>query len=1321
MAKFSPPDPFTFEEPSKWPEWKERFMRFRSVSKQKNEDGEVQVSTLIYCMGRQAENIFKSIRFDAVPAPTDAVPHPVDPKEDFAIVMKKFDDYFVPKKNTIHERTKFYHKTQDPGESIESFLRSLYGIAKHCRFEDKEDEHLRDRFISGLSDKEMSKKLQLEQDTLTLDQAVQQARHNELVQSQNEPAKAVNAVRDGGRRQKRRGSGDNPSRSNDGGQRSSQGQRSNQGQRSHDQSQKSKTKCGDCGYVHRSSEPGSCPAIGKTCKNCRRKGHFKAVCRQNVQEVYEDDQQESDYFCGSVNCDDSDPAWRVTLRIGSSQPVDFKIDSGADVSVMSYSRYLSMKPRPVLSDVKANLSSPGGPLNCKGRFIARTQVKGTRYNFRVLVVGNEVETLLGRGVASRMGLIAKIDALEDGVGCLDTDPVKIVLKEDAHPFSVITVRRVSVPLLPRVKEELDRLLVSDVIREVKKPTPWCAPMVPVIKKSGSVRLCVDLKKLNVNVRRERFILPTLEDLTSKLSGATMFSCLDAASGFYQIPLDVESQELTTFLTPFGRYCFKRLPFGITSAPEIFMRKMMEVLDGVEGVFTYMDDVLIYGNTPKEHDDRLANVLDVLKRAGLKLNQDKCSYRQKELKFLGHIFSKDGISADPEKVEAISKMPPPSSVTQLKQVLGMVHYLGSYLPDLHVITRPLNDLLKADVEWIWGSAQVEAFEEMKSLISSTPVLAYYDVNKATTVNADSSSYGLGGVLLQDHEGILKPVAYCSRTLSGAEQRYAQIEKECLAGVWACEKFDRFLCGLESFTLETDHKPLVPLINSRDLDNTPLRCQRLLMRLMRYNAQAKYVPGKDMYVSDALSRSPMSTMALSSTAEVVDLYVQSVVAGFPASPQKRGDLRAATQNDSVLQAAIVFTLTGWPKYLKDVPESLHELYAHRAMLSVTDGLLVFGNRIVIPVVMRHEILSRIHDGHQGITKCLERARLGVWWPGLTADVKRIVTACEHCQIARPTQRKEPLLPTPLPQGPWQRVGADLCQFKGKDYLVLVDYYSRWIEVLRLYKTTAESVISRIEDVFARFGSPKEVISDNGPQFISADFKKLELKHKFNHITSSPYLPNANGEAERAVQTAKRILSQTDHWLGLMVYRDTPIAATGCSPSQLMLGRHIQTTLPVLPAALEPSWPDRETVLHRDQATKETYAEHYNHRHGVRPLQPLQPGESIVMKDDNQKGWNRPGVVSGAADTPRSYIVQTETGTTTRRNRRHLQSAVPTPFVTPKKPVRDPQTYCASPMPGPVETPGGSGSDSGTNQSAASATPELRRSGRSVKRPDRYIENN
>ena len=213
------------------------------------------------------------------------------------------------------------------------------------------------------------------------------------------------------------------------------------------------------------------------------------------------------------------------------------------------------------------------------------------------------------------------------------------------------------------------------------------------------------------MERERYILPTLQDLTSRLAGATVFSSLDAASGFYQIPLHEDSQELTTFITPMGRYCYRRLPFGITSAPEIFMRKMNELLQGLDGTFTYMDDILIYGKDKAEHDERLNKVLKVLASAGLKLNRDKSVIGQSHLKFLGHVFDANGIRSCSDKVRAILEMPAPSSVPQL--------------PDLHVVTRPLKYLLKADAAWFWGPDQEQSFNAVKALVSAAPVLAFYD--------------------------------------------------------------------------------------------------------------------------------------------------------------------------------------------------------------------------------------------------------------------------------------------------------------------------------------------------------------------------------------------------------------------------------------------------------------------------------------------------------------------------------------------------------------------------------------------------------------------
>ena len=268
--------------------------------------------------------------------------------------------------------------------------------------------------------------------------------------------------------------------------------------------------------------------------------------------------------------------------------------------------------------------------------------------------------------------------------------------------------------------------------------------------------------------------------------------------------------------------------GINCAPEIYQRKTMELVHGIDGVLIYMDDVIVFGRNQCEHDKNLNDVMNIIKNAGLKLNRDKCEFSQNKVEFLGHIISKNGIELNPNKIEAINNLKIPTNVHELRRVLGLFNFVTKFISKAQENLSPMNELLKKGVCWRWDKTQQQAFDYMKRALSRAPALAYFETNTPIVVSSDASSYALGGVLMLRHGNILKPVSYVSRSLTASEKNYAQIKKELLASVWACEKFQMYLQGHE-FTLQSNHKPLIPLINTKCLTDAPIGCQRLLMRL------------------------------------------------------------------------------------------------------------------------------------------------------------------------------------------------------------------------------------------------------------------------------------------------------------------------------------------------------------------------------------------------------------------------------------------------------------------------------------------------------------
>ena len=321
-----------------------------------------------------------------------------------------------------------------------------------------------------------------------------------------------------------------------------------------------------------------------------------------------------------------------------------------------------------------------------------------------------------------------------------------------------------------------------------------------------------------------------------------------------------------------------------------------------------------------------------------------------------------------------------------------------------------------------------------------------------------------------------------------------------------------------------------------------------------------------------------------------------------------------------------------------------YGARGHLSIHDGLITYDDHLIIPRCLRADVLQKIHEGHQGITKCRERAHQSVWWPKISEDIVQIVQQCAHCQKYKLTTAKEPMVPTVLPDRPWQMLGVDLLDFNGQQYMVIVDYYSRYIELAYLVDTITHTVTAKLKCMFARFGIPDLLVSDNGPQFSSKEFRQFADLLGFSHQTSSLYYPQANGQSEQAVQVAKTILRQSNPMLA-------PHVSTGFSPAQLLMGRRNQSRLPTLPSALQPKWPNSDVISENDPLAKESYTRFYNRKHSAKPLTQFEGGESVRITTDAQKVWGNPTVLV-RADTPRSYIVQSPDGSKFRRNRRHLQ---------------------------------------------------------------------
>ncbi|XP_058828130.1 uncharacterized protein K02A2.6-like [Topomyia yanbarensis] len=763
----------------------------------------------------------------------------------------------------------------------------------------------------------------------------------------------------------------------------------------------------------------------------------------------------------------------------------------------------------------------------------------------------------------------------------------------------------------KIEDKLNSLLANDIIEPVEGGCQWVSPLVTVIKDNGDLRLCVDMRRANVAILRERHMMPTIDDFLPRFAGAQYFSRLDIKEAFHQVELDEESRYITTFITHMGLFRYKRLMYGIVIAPEIFQRILEQILSRCsKNTANFIDDILIFGKTESEHDAALELVLYTLKDYGVLLNQKKCVFKVEKLDFLGHTLSSQSIQPAQDKVVAIQKFRLPSCPEEVRSFLGLVTYIGRFLPNLATITAPLRELTCAGVKFKWGVNQQQSFSKLKEMISNVNLLRFFDNFLRTRVIADASPVALGAVLIQ-FEGTTddnpRLIAYASKSLTHTERRYCQTEKEALALVWAVERFSPYLLGRE-FELETDHKPLEAIF--KPTSRPCPRIERWVLRLQSFTFTVKYRRG-DNNIADPLSR--MVEPGITEDFDAENKFM--VLAVLESAAIDVQELEESGKMDRVLGLVKKSLQTGnWgePDVKSYIPFNNE--------LGMVGDIVVRGNKLVVPTNLRQRMLDLAHEGHPGESIMKRRLRDRVWWPGMDRDVTNCVVACEGCRLVGLPSKPEPMSRRPLPNKPWVDVAIDFLGPlpEGVYLFVIIDYYSRYKEVEIMNKITAKETVSRLDKIFTRLGYPRTITLDNAKQFVGIEFEDYSKRCGIHLNHSAPYWPQENGLVERQNRSLlKRLqISNALHrdWKQdlqdyLVMYYTTPHSVTGRTPTELLYGRTIRSKIPALDE-IETA-PPLTDFADRDCEAKKKGKDHEDIRRKSRSSS-IKSGDSVLMQN-------------------------------------------------------------------------------------------------------------
>uniref|UniRef100_A0A2N9GE10 RNA-directed DNA polymerase n=1 Tax=Fagus sylvatica TaxID=28930 RepID=A0A2N9GE10_FAGSY len=706
-------------------------------------------------------------------------------------------------------------------------------------------------------------------------------------------------------------------------------------------------------------------------------------------------------------------------------------------------------------------------------------------------------------------------------------------------------------------------------------SPWGAPVLFVKKKDGSMRLCIDYRELNRVTIKNKYPLPRIDDLFDQLQGAQVFSKIDLRSGYHQLKIKSEDIPKTAFRTRYGHYEFLVMPFGLTNAPAVFMdlmnRVFHEYLDRF--VIVFIDDILVYSKSLEEHEDHLRIVLQILRDKKLYAKLKKCEFWLNQVVFLGHVVSKDGITVDPSKIEAVVNWDRPTNVSEVRSFLGLAGYYRRFVEGFSRIAAPLTHLTRKNAKFEWKEECEKSFQELKQRLVTAPVLTIPSSSGGFVIYSDASHKGLGCVLMQHG----RVVAYASRQLKNYEQNYPTHDLELAAVVFALKIWRHYLYG-EKCEIYTDHKSLKYFFTQKELN---MRQRRWLELIKDYDCSINYHPGKANVVADALSRksSGFSAALLTTQKEIINDLERM---GIEVVMGHSGAYLASLSVQPTLIERIKLLQSGDSQLVKIMDEVRS---GKKPMFNISDdGVLKFGNRLCVPndPSIKNDILEEAHRSpytmHPGSTKMYRDLRETFWWNNMKREIAQFVEQCLTCQQVKVEhQRPSGLLQSlPIPEWKWEHISMDFVSGlprspKGHDAIwVIVDRLTKSAHFIPIRMNYSLDQLAQlyIEEIVRLHGIPVSIVSDRDPRFTSRFWKSLHKALGTNLNFSTAFHPQTDGQSERTIQILEDMLracvldlkgSWANHLcLVEFAYNNSFQSSIGMAPYEALYGRKCRSPI-------------------------------------------------------------------------------------------------------------------------------------------------------------------